>query len=370
MQKYTKKGRSAMKEIFKIAVIFAVLLAAIPSLAFLPQNDSETSAQVNIPLAASETAPPQEDLRKTSETAATTQFPAAYPEDDETSEQEDIVKVLDFTSGQVLTLDMQEYVIGAVLAEMPAAYDIEALKAQAVAARTYAYRQREKQRISPDAELMGADISNDSSKYQAYFTPARAKDFYGESYGAYSEKVREAADLTDRMILFYEDEPIVAAFHSMSSGRTESAETVWGSPVEYLIPVDSSGDKDAPTYIEEKTFSESELKGLLESSVSGADLSGEIEDKIVISERSSSGMVTKMSVGGAEISGGEFRSILLLRSANFSIAFENGNCTITTKGYGHGVGMSQYGANVMAEEGSDFKEILEHYYPGTEMRKY
>ena len=349
-----------MKELLKIVGIFAFLLAAIPALALVTPENAEISPPAAIPLIAAGTNIPETEVTETAETTAVP----------ETEKADDTIKILDFTDGQVLTLDMQEYVMGAVLAEMPATYAPEALKAQAVAARTYAYRQREKQRLSPDAGLMGADISNDSSKYQAYFTPARAKEFYGESYDLYSQKVREAVDSTDGIILVYGGEPIVAAFHSMSSGRTESAETVWGSPVEYLIPVDSSGDKDAPSYIEEKTFSEKELKGLLENSLSGADFSGNAEDWIVISERSSSGAVTKMSAGGLEISGGEFRSILSLRSANFSISFESGTFTVTTRGYGHGVGMSQYGANAMAESGSDSLEILEHYYPNTETENY
>ncbi len=367
-----------MKDILKITGIFALLLAVIPLFALFSEKDAVTGAAgtggsafaaklsaaetVFSENAYTETEQTSADMSAVSETAAETDAPE--------KDDEDIIKVLDYTCGQVLELSMRDYVIGAVLAEMPATYNIEALKAQAVAARTYAYRQREKQRLSPDPLLMGADISNDSSRYQAYFTPARAKEFYGSGYEIYSEKAAEAVDLTDRMILVYEGEPIVAAFHSMSSGRTESAETVWGSAVDYLVPVDSSGDEDAPSYIEEKILSENECREILENSVNGAELSSDPENWIVISQRSASGAVTEMTAGGAEISGGEFRSIFSLRSANFTVSYKDGEFTFTTKGYGHGVGMSQFGANTMAENGKNFKEILYHYYTGAELEEY
>ncbi len=357
-----RKDGNIMKEIIKIAGIFAFLLAAIPALAlFSPEADelpevSESFAEPDktyAPLPAADMTGPEN------------KEPASGTEDEK-------IKVLDFTSGLVYDIPMRDYVVGAVLAEMPPTYGIEALKAQAVAARTYAFRQCEKQRISPSPELMGADISNDSTKYQAYFTPAQAKEFYGSGYETYLAKAEEAADLTDRLILVYNGEPIVAAFHSMSGGRTESAETVWGSPVDYLIPVESKSDENSPSYLEEKIFSADELRRLTENRLSGADFSGDAENWFSIDETSFSGTVTKITAGGKEMTGMEFRDMLSLRSANFMLSYdaEKSEFCITTKGYGHGVGMSQYGANSMAEAGSSFEDILEHYYPGTVLEKY
>ncbi len=356
-----------MKELLKVTAVFALLLAAIPLLTFLKPRENDA------PPMTAEAAGVYSAGNTPAETE-TSVPPIPDPQDGQAggsavSGNTDSLKVLDFTSGQVMELSLRDYVVGAVLAEMPASYHEEALKAQAVAARTYAVRQREKQRLSPDPELMGADISNDSTKYQAYFTPEQAKAFYGVGYETYLEKVSAAVDSTGSDVLVYEGEPIVAAFHSTSGGKTESAEVVWGSPVEYLIPVDSSGDEKSPSYLEEKVFTEAELKARIETSLDGAELEGDPEEWLKIKERSESGTVIKMTAGSLELSGTDFRQIFSLRSANFTVEYsaKGGTFSVTTKGSGHGVGMSQYGANCMANSGSGYKEILLHYYGGAEI---
>ena len=349
-----------MKELLKITGIFALLLAVIPALSFfVPQRTF--AEDISAETVRAETAAEFTETERAETSAEIAE-----------NEENDTLKVLDFTSGQVLELSMRDYVIGAVLAEMPATYCEEALKAQAVAARTYAIRQREKQRLAPDPELMGADISNDSRKFQAYFTPEQAKDFYGNGYEAYYKKAAGAVDGTDRLALFYEGEPIVAAFHSNSGGMTESAEVVWGSPVDYLVPVESPEDKESPTYLEEEVFTEKEFRKKLEKALPDADFSDPAGEWIEIKETSSSGTVTEMLAGGEKLSGTDFRSIFSLRSANFTVVYnaDEENFYITTKGYGHGVGLSQYGANAMGENGSDFREILLHYYTGAEIKEY
>ncbi len=333
-----------MKDLLKIAVIFAVLLLTIPMVTFLKPDKAETVTENNI-----------------AEKTETTESPTITPVND------NIIKVLDFTSGQVYELDMRDYVTGAVLAEMPASYHKEALKAQAVAARTYAVRQREKQKLNPDELLMGADISNDSTKFQAYFTPEQAKAFYGESYDEYYKIVSDAVEATDGEVLVYGGEPIVAAFHSTSGGTTESAEIIWGSPIEYLVPVESIEDKSSPVYYDEKSFTKDELSDCIKESYPNADFSNEPEKWLAIGERSESGTVIELTAGGEILSGTSFRQMFALRSANFTIEYEDGVFTIATKGNGHGVGMSQYGANAMANEGASYKEILLHYYTGAEI---
>lgn len=347
-----------MKELLKIAGIFAALLMIIPVPAiFASREVKETyTAETVQTETVSETSPPET-------------IPVKYEQE---ILEEDILKVLDYTSGQVLDVPIRDYVIGAVLAEMPATYHPEALKAQAVAARTYAVRQREKQRISPDPELMGADISNDSTKYQAYFTTAQAKAFYGDGYDTYFQKAADAVDSTDKLILYYDGEPIVAAFHAISGGRTESAEVIWGSSVDYLVPADSSADKKAPSYPDEKIFTAKELRTIIKKTYPKADLSGSPDKWITINETSTSGTVTEVTVGTVKLKGTEFRTLFSLRSANFTVGYndDSGQFCIATKGYGHGVGMSQYGANAMAEDGADFEEILLHYYKGIEIKAY
>lgn len=356
-----------MKELLKVTAVFALLLAAIPLLTFLKPREND------VPPLTAEAAGIYSIGSARAETE-TSVPPISEPHDGQAggpagSGSIESLKVLDFTSGQIMELSLRDYVIGAVLAEMPASYHEEALKAQAVAARTYAVRQREKQRLSPAPELMGADISNDSTKYQAYFTPEQAKAFYGVGYETYLEKVSAAVDSTGSDVLVYEGELIVAAFHSTSGGKTESAEVVWGSPVEYLVPVDSSGDEKSPSYLEEKVFTEAELKARLETSLDGAEFDGDPEDWLKIKERSESGTVIRMTAGSSELSGTDFRQIFSLRSANFTVEYsaKGGTFSVTTKGSGHGVGMSQYGANGMANSGSSYTEILLHYYGGAEI---
>ncbi len=334
-----------MKDLLKIAVIFAVLLLAIPMLVFLKPDRTSPSAE-----------------KTTSEKAVTESGTEAAADD----EGHDILRVLDFTSGQVHEIAMRDYVIGAVLAEMPASYHEEALKAQAVAARTYAVRQREKQQLAPDELLMGADISNDSTKYQAYFTPEQAKAFYGDSYETYYNIVSSAVDATGNQVLIYNGEPIVAAFHSTSGGRTESAEIVWGSAVEYLVPVESTEDESSPAYLDEKVFTEDELSARIEAEYPDTVFGDSPDEWIAIGDRSVSGTVLEVQLGDTAVSGTEFRQIFSLKSANFEVEYSDGNFIITTKGNGHGVGMSQYGANAMANDGADYKEILAHYYTGAE----
>ena len=287
-----------MKDLLKIAVIFGLLLLAIPLMVFaVPKNEVE------------------KPLDNAAETSLETKE-GIFSETDE-----DIIKVLDFTSGQVMEIAMQDYVTGAVLAEMPASYHEEALKAQAVAARTYAVRQREKQRANPDELLMGADISNDSTKFQAYFTPEQAKAFYGDSYDTYYNIVYSAVESTKGEIMMYGGEPIVAAFHSTSGGITESAEIIWGNPIEYLVPVDSAEDENSPVYLDEKIFTEDEISACIHEAYPDADFSDAPEKWIVIGERSRSGTVIELSAGGEFLSGTEFRQLFSLRSANFDLEY-------------------------------------------------
>lgn len=278
-------------------------------------------------------------------------------------------KVLDMASGQVIEVPVRDYVIGAVCAEMPASFHEEALKAQAAAAHTYAERQRIRERKSPSADLMGADFSNDTSKYQGYFTEAQARQFFGENFEESYKKISDAADEVLPYILTYKDEPIVAAFHSMSTGKTESAENAWGAAAPYLVPVDSSYDTNAPGYTEQVRLTKDVLRQKLETAFPGIVLGDDLSSWIKTEESSDSGTILRAEAGDRVVTGNDLRQALALRSACFDVRCEGEEVVITTKGYGHGVGMSQYGADSMAQEGRNWKEILAHYYPGTEIVK-
>jgi len=233
-------------------------------------------------------------------------------------------------------------VVGVVAAEMPASFPEEALKAQAVAARTYQVRQMQ----AAGTEKVLYDVG------QAYIDTEDQKKKWGENYPFYASKIRKAVSETAGEIMVYEGEPILAAFHAQSAGRTENAIHAWNSEVPYLQSVDSSEDHKAPQNEMTVIFSEQELKEKLGSA------------NISILSRTDAGYVKEVQSGERIFSGKEVREKLDLRSANFEIEKGDGKILFTTYGYGHGVGMSQYGASFLAEDGKNYHEILRHYYQG------
>ncbi len=278
--------------------------------------------------------------------------------------------VLDTASGEVMEVPVREYVIGAVCAEMPASFEPEALKAQAVAAHTYAYRLALLAQAGTDESMKGAYFSNDSSRYQAFFTDEEIREAFGKNYEEYHRKIEDAVDAVLGEILLYEEEPIIAAFHAMSGGRTESAAHVWGTDVPYLVPVDSQSDLDAPLYEQTVVFSAQEVRTMLEEARNGLMLGGEPEKWLSVAEVSDSGTVLRLNAGSSIFTGQEVRSLFGLRSAAFSVEYTEEGFAFTTKGYGHHVGMSQYGANAMAQTGKTYREILLYYYPGAVIAEY
>ena len=273
-------------------------------------------------------------------------------------------RVLDINTGKVLDVPLRDYLIGAAAAEMPVSFEPEAIRAQVVAAHTYALRQCLRERQSPTPELGGADFSNDTSKYQGYFTEKEMRRCYGTCYDANIGKLAAAVDEVMPYVLTYGGEPIIAAFHSMSPGRTESAGDVWGTPVDYLVPVDSSADTSAPRYTEEARFPEPVLRKRLTEAFPEIRLGSDPAKGIVVGETTESGTVLTALAGDRSVTGNELREALGLRSACFTVEGTEDGITVTTRGFGHGVGLSQYGADAMAKEGHSWREILEHYYPG------
>ncbi len=340
-----------MKSYISAAFIFAVLLLTVPSIPLIASGINEKKGSDPKMSEASE------NISETAEKNSSSK-----------ENLSDSYIVLDITTGRTAEISAEDYIVGAVCAEMPATFEEEALKAQAVAAHTYAQRQKEKALSSPDPELNGAYFSNDSEKYQAYFTESQAKQYYGDNYEQYVKKIRNAVKEVENEILVCNGEPIIAAFHSMSPGRTESAENVWGSDIKYLVPVESEADSSAPKFLEEYTFSEKEMKTLLEKAFNGIELGDKPQEWFQNVEKSDSLTVLSIDAGSMTVTGQEIRAALSLRSAAFDIKYEDKAFHITTRGYGHSVGMSQYGANAMAEDGKSYKEILEHYYPGTELK--
>lgn len=334
-----------MKNYLCIIAVFALLMTAIPALSFRNSAGSDSS----------------KISQQTTENIVTDTVAD--------NEKSDIFLVLDINSGQILEITERDYVIGAVCAEMPASFNIEALKAQAVAAHTYAVRQRENELKNPTPELCGAYISDDSSEYQAFLSEKQAKQYFGDNFNEYYGKISEAVDSVSDEILVYNDEPIVAAFHSVSSGKTESAENIFGSPADYLVSVESIEDINAPEYLKEYTFTSDEISARLKETYPDIQLSDDKASWLSVKKRTASDTVISLDAGNINMSGWEFRNIFSLRSAAFDIIYDNGIFTISTKGCGHGVGMSQYGAEAMAKQGASYDEILKHYYKGAEIKK-
>ena len=278
-------------------------------------------------------------------------------------------KLLRTETNEVLELSAADYIKGVVAAEIPMDYEVEAIKAQAVAAHTYALRLRDVQKSGEDSSLNGADFSDDPSKYQAYVSREEFNEMYGDKAEELWKKCSDAVDEVIGKVMLYQDQPIAAAFHSTSSGKTESAEVVWGNAFEYLVPVDSVADENAPTYNSEKELSYAEVEKILKAAYPDIVLGGEKAELFKIQKTSDSGTVTEVQVGSMTLSGIQLRAAFSLPSANFTVSYQqDGDRYIfKTKGLGHGVGMSQYGANEMARSGKGYEEILKHYYTGIEL---
>lgn len=275
------------------------------------------------------------------------------------------LRVLD--GEEVMEMDLGSYLVGVVRAEMPASFETEALKAQAVAARTYTLYKL--QTGGNHGET--ADICTDPACCQAYISEDRARANWGENADANEAKVETAVRETDGQTALYGGVPILAVFHSSSAGLTRAAGEVWLNDLPYLQAVSSpeAGDK-IPNYYSRVEFSEAELREKLLAAFPGADLSGGMEGWLRGAVSDSAGSVATVSVGGVSVKGARVRTALGLRSACFTWEVQGGKMVFFVTGYGHGVGLSQYGANAMAAEGADYREIVTHYYTGVTVEPY
>lgn len=247
---------------------------------------------------------------------------------------------------EIVEMDFEEYLVHVVAGEMYADYHIEALKAQAVTARTYTYRML----MEDGCNKEGADICDDINDCQAF-----AKTIPDDV----REKMEKAVYDTAGEIITYNSEPILALFHSTSGGYTEDNVNVFGKDLPYLKSVESKGEENSRRYSQQETFTVDEIKK--KTNTKGSH--------IVITERLNSGRVRSVNVFGKVMSGKELREAIGLSSANFTVKIDGEKVVFTTIGYGHGVGLSQVGANAMANSGSKYHEIIKHYYTGVEISK-
>jgi len=268
-------------------------------------------------------------------------------------------------AGRVEQLSMEAYLWGVVAAEMPASFHAEALKAQAVAARTYALRKGGSVTEGhPDAMLC-----DDHTCCQAYCTREQAAANWGEQTAFYTDKVTAAVAQTDGMVLTYGGELIDAVFHSSSAGSTADAAEVWGNPVAYLQPVFTPEGEEVPNYRTTVTVPLEEVRRVIETAHPEAVLGKNAGDWFGETTLTAAGAVNTLEVGGVPLRGTELRSLFGLRSARFTVTAGAENVTFSVVGYGHGAGMSQYGANAMAGAGADVETILKHYYTGVAVER-
>ena len=276
------------------------------------------------------------------------------------------VKVFNHISGTVEEMDINHYLTGVVAAEMPVDFEIEALKAQSVAARTYMTSHLyDFDSGNIDDAHTNAAICTDSTHCQAY---VNEKDFKAKRENADEkwDKIKTAVQSTSDEIITYKNKPISAVFFSTSSGKTENAEDVWGREIPYLKSVKSKGDELSPRYTSEKNLSVEEFYKTISQKYPDADISKEPFANEVHSE---SGGIKSIEVYGISISGTELRSLFELQSTNATLSLKDNTIKISVKGFGHNVGMSQYGANYLASEGKDYKDILKAYYRGIKIKK-
>lgn len=261
--------------------------------------------------------------------------------------------------GETFTEDLEEYVLHVVAAEMPAAFELEALKAQAVAARSYALYCAESGRHDD------GQVCTDFACCQAWSSREELEAAWGDSYEKNLARIREAVDATRGQYLIYEGEPVFAAFHSSSCGMTEDCAALWNARP-YLVSVSSPENADSvPDYVSHVELSPLDFRDTVLHARPQADLTGEESQWLGGMELDESGRVRSAVLGGQELSGAELRGLFSLRSTAFTLEYTGESFLFTVTGFGHGVGMSQYGAKVMAASGESYASILAHYYPDT-----
>ena len=265
-------------------------------------------------------------------------------------------------------MTMAEYLPGVVRGEMPAAFEAEALMAQAVAERTYLYYAMA---AAPKKNHPDADVCTDPGCCTAWLGEAEAREKWGDKFQQYEDKVRAAVADTDGQVVLYGGAPIMAVFHSSSAGATADSGDVWTAELPYLVSVKSPENAESvPNYYSVNTFSAETFRTAFCKAHPEAKLSGGTEGWIRDTALTEDGRVASAVVGGVTVSGKELRSLYALRSTAFTVEADGSSVTFRVTGYGHGVGMSQYGANELARQGKPWREILQWYYTGVTLGLY
>ncbi len=280
----------------------------------------------------------------------------------EKSNPGETISVFRTSVNKAQSITMFEYVCGSVAAEMPLAYHEEALKAQAVACYTNALR------LKTDSTYENGDISDDSRIHQGYIDEAQRREKWGADFNKYESKLKAAVKAVESKALYYDNELCVAAFYAISCGKTENAKNIWGTDVPYLVSVDSSGDKYSPNYASTVVFDKTDFVENAQEICPEIKNIKTTENVITVTKKSPSGTVLQATLNGKTFTGEEIRKAFSLRSPVFTVKATADTVTFNVSGYGHGVGLSQYGSDYLARQGMNYKEILSHYYSGAELK--
>lgn len=298
-----------------------------------------------------------EDNPQNSMAPGVTFYPEAGEHGGEQEEDNGVIAV--WVDGKIVDMNIEDYIVGVVAAEMPASYEPEALKAQAVAARTYTLHLKHNGGCSAHS---GADVCTNSSHCQAYLTAEEMDNAWGGNKEKYLAKIKEAVDATRGQEIYYKGDEIQVFYFSSSGGMTEDCANVYAESLPYLVSVTSPGEESYSNYYGKVTVSYDEFVRKMEDFSPGIKLAGSADDIGEIT-RFESGRVKNIRIGDEVFTGRQIRQIFGLNSTNFTVKTTD-EVSFSTVGFGHGVGMSQTGANVMAKNGSTYIEILEHYFTG------
>lgn len=260
-------------------------------------------------------------------------------------------------SGEIKKISATDYIIGVLAGEMSPLNETEALKAQAVAAYSFALYRKGK------AGSRDYDLTDTPDTDQCFIETEKLKEKWGENYDKYYETLKNVVNSVKGEYLSFGGKPALAVYHAISSGKTENASDIWGGDYPYLKSVESIGDKLSPNFLSEASFSKEELYEKLKDLNQSGE--GEAFSK---EERTKAGAVKSIEYFGKKVKGSQIQAALSLKSSNFSVEFKDDVYYFSVKGYGHGVGMSQTGAQYLAKQGSTYKEILFHYYGGCELK--
>ncbi len=313
-----------MKQSFIIALSLAVSLTVCPCAAFIPHSEKTERPRITY------------------------------------DGNEEYISVMLTESGKTGKVTMREYLIGCVAAEMSPMCHTEALKAQAAASRTYAERIKKDKKKSDKA-----DITDDPSSHQGYITEAERRERWGDNYDKYEVKIEAAVDAVEGKLITYDGEPALTVYHGISAGKTQSAQNMWGEDYPYLQSVESPGDKLSPDFINEYSFTPEEFSDKLKNcGVAISESDGEVKTEVSLN---SDGYAAFVKIGSSQVSSRDIRAAFSLPSTCFALEYADGKYVFACKGNGHGVGMSQYGADYMARQGSSWEEIIMYYYKGVEI---